>query len=137
MQAMKIPIIKLGSNLLVSIQVELDDMLAIQLQDDITNEIVKTGAKGLIIDVSAIQIMDSYIARVINNIGNNAQIMGAKTVLVGLQPAIAITLVEMGMAMNCVRTALNLEMGLALIAEDESDSSSVNVTHETDYIIEE
>ena len=112
MEHRKIPIIKLGQNLLVSIQVELDDSLALQLQDDVTREVVEKGATGVIIDVSAIEIMDSYIARVINDIGKNVAIMGARPVLVGLQPAIAITLIEMGMDMDSVDTALNLELGL-------------------------
>jgi len=121
MESRKIPIIKLRDNLLVSIQVELDDQLALTLQDDITHEIVKTGAMGLILDVSAINIMDSYIARVINNIGRNARIMGARPVVVGLQPAIAITLVEMGMEMESVDTALNLEAGLELMEDAGED----------------
>lgn len=118
----KIPIIKLGSNLLISIQVELDDQLVLALQDDVTREIVKTGAKGLLIDVSAIEVMDSYIARVLNNIGRNAGVMGARCIIVGLQPAIAITLVEMGMEMEHVETALNLDSGLKLLEHEIEDA---------------
>jgi len=121
MKDRSIPIIKLHGNLLVSIQVDLDDQLALMLQDDITHEIVKTGASGLILDVSAINIMDSYIARLIDNIGKNARIMGARSVVVGLQPAIAITLVEMGMEMESVETALNLEAGLRLLDEGREE----------------
>ena len=124
MEFKRIPIIKLGRNLLISIQVELDDLLVLKLQNDICQEIMKTGSIGVLLDVSAIEIMDSYIARVINDIGKNARIMGARTVLVGLQPAIAITLVEMGMEMDSVETALNLDIGLDLINNGEEKLSN-------------
>lgn len=112
-----IPIIKLDDNLIVSIQVSLHDRLVMKLQDDITNQIVKTEAKGLIIDVSSVEIMDSFIARTINDIGKNAKTMGTEAVLVGLQPAVAITLIEMGMELDSVHTALNLEGGIQKLNE--------------------
>jgi rsbT antagonist protein RsbS len=107
-----IPIIKLGNNLIVSIQVALHDRLALKLQDDIAHEIVRSKANGLIIDVSAVEIIDSFIARTLNDVGKNSKTMGAETVIVGLQPAVAITLVEMGMEMKDVHTALDLDDGL-------------------------
>jgi rsbT antagonist protein RsbS len=112
-----IPIIKLEDNLIVSIQVSLHDRLVMKLQDDIAHKIVKTKAKGLIVDVSSVEVMDSYIARAINDIGKNARIMGAESVIVGLQPAVAITLIEMGMTMDKVQTALNLDSGIAKLKE--------------------
>ena len=112
-----IPIIKLEDNLIVSIQVSLHDRLVMKLQDDIAHKIVKTKAKGLIVDVSSVEVMDSYIARAINDIGKNARIMGTESVIVGLQPAVAITLIEMGMTMDKVQTALNLDSGIAKLKE--------------------
>jgi len=119
-----IPIIKLDNKLIVSIQTDLDDATALILQDDIAQTIVKTGASGVILDVSAIEIMDSYTARIFNDIGKNSMLLGARTILVGLQPAIAITLVEMGMDIDNVETALNLESGLELF-EDSWDDADV------------
>jgi rsbT antagonist protein RsbS len=107
-----IPIIKLGGHLIVSVQVALHDRLALKLQDDIAHEIVRSKANGLIIDVSAVEIIDSFIARTLNDIGKNSKTMGAETVIVGLQPAVAITLVEMGMEMKDVHTALDLDDGI-------------------------
>ena len=122
----KIPIIKLGHNLIISIQTDLDDASALRLQNDVGHEIVGTGASGLVIDVSAIEIMDSYTARIFNDIGKNALLLGARTVLVGLQPAIAITLVEMGMDIDNVQTALSLEDGLEFLREQQEDEESEN-----------
>jgi rsbT antagonist protein RsbS len=112
----KIPILKMGSNLLVSIQVDMHDRLAMTLQDDLTERIVATGAKGVLIDISALEIVDSFIGRMIGNIAAMSRILDARTVLVGMQPAVAITLVELGLVLNGVRTALNVEKGLALLA---------------------
>ena len=124
MERRTIPIIKLDNKLIVSIQTDLDDATALILQDDIAQTIVKTGASGVILDVSAIEIMDSYTARIFNDIGKNSMLLGARTILVGLQPAIAITLVEMGMDIDNVETALNLESGLGLF-EDSRDETEV------------
>lgn len=118
----KVPILRLNSTLIVSIQWDLGDSEALDLKDNLAREIVKWEASGVIIDVSAIEIMDSYIARVINDMGSNSLLMGARTVLVGLKPAIAITLVEMGMEMDGVETALNLERGLERIASLGQDT---------------
>jgi len=111
----KIPVLKIGDFLITSIQVALHDRLALGLQDDILAKIQETNAKGLIIDVTAIDVLDSFITRVLVEIAKMANIMGVKTVLVGMQPAIAITLVEFGMELTGIQTALNLEKGLELI----------------------
>jgi rsbT antagonist protein RsbS len=122
MEHKTIPIIKLESKLIVSIQTDLDDATALQLQDDIAQTIIKTSASGVILDVSAIEIMDSYTARIFNDIGKNSMLLGARTILVGLQPAIAITLVEMGMDIENVETALNLESGLELFEANDDET---------------
>ena len=113
----RIPIIRLGKNLIVSVQITLEDRQALNLQDDILREIKKGGAEGLIIDISAMQIMDSYIARVLNAIAQNALLMGTPTVVVGMRPAIAITLVVMGMEFKNIKTTANLEDALKLLVE--------------------
>ena len=111
----RIPILKMGEFLLVSIQVDMHDRLAMQLQDDLTNKIVKTRAKGVMIDISALEIVDSFIGRMLNNIAAMSRVLDAVTVVVGMQPAVAITLVELGLGLTGVRTALNVDKGLALI----------------------
>ncbi|MCD6207981.1 MAG: STAS domain-containing protein [Methanosarcinales archaeon] len=113
----KIPVLKIGDFLITSIQVALHDRLALSLQDDILNKIQETNAKGLIIDVTTIDVLDSFITRVLVEIAKMANIMGVKTVLVGLQPAIAITLVEFGMELTGMHTSLNLEKGLEMLKE--------------------
>jgi len=113
----KIPVLKIGDFLITSIQVALHDKLALSLQDDILNKIQDTNAKGLIIDVTTIDVLDSFITRVLVEIAKMANIMGVKTVLVGLQPAIAITLVEFGMELTGMHTSLNLEKGLEMLKE--------------------
>ena len=115
----RIPIIKLYDNLIVSIQVALSDRLVMQIKDDITEEIDRTGAKGLIIDVSGIDVMDSYISRAIRDIGLIARLMGVRTVICGMDPMIAMTLVEMGLDLTGARSALNLEAAIELLGGDE------------------
>lgn len=110
-----IPILKMGSFLLVTIQVDMHDRLALTLQNDLTNRIVKTGAKGVLIDISSLEIVDSFIGRVLSNIATVSQLLDAQTVVVGMQPAVAITLVELGLSLTGVRTALNVETGMALL----------------------
>lgn len=110
-----IPILKVDNFLLVSIQVELHDELAIGLQDDLTQKLIKTGSHGVLIDISALEIVDTYIGRMLSQISAIVGIMDATMVLVGMRPAVAITLVELGMTMSGVRTALNVEKGLALL----------------------
>ncbi len=111
----RIPILKLGSSLIVSIQVDMHDRLAMTLQDDLTERIVATRARGVLIDISGLEIVDSFIGRMLANIAAMARILDATTVVVGMRPAVAITLVELGLALPGVRTALNVEKGMALI----------------------
>ena len=113
----QIPILKLGNVLLVTIQVELHDQLAMQLQDDLTQKLSKTRARGVLIDISALEIVDSFIGRSLAHIAAIARVMDAVTVLVGMRPAVAITLVELGMTLTGIRTALNVEKGMQLLAD--------------------
>jgi rsbT antagonist protein RsbS len=110
-----IPILKVGEALLVSIQVDMHDRLAVQLQDDLTDKIVKTHAKGVLIDISALEIVDSFIGRMLGNIAAMSRVLDAQTVVVGMRPAVAITLVELGLELPGVRTALNVERGMELL----------------------
>jgi rsbT antagonist protein RsbS len=111
----KIPILKMGEYLLVTIQVDMHDRLAITLQDDLTNRISQTGAKGVLIDISSLEIVDSFIGRMLGNIASMSRVLDAETVVVGMQPAVAITLVELGMSLDGVRTALNVDAGMELL----------------------
>jgi rsbT antagonist protein RsbS len=111
----RIPILRLDRFLLVSIQVEMDDRIAIQLQEDLTALIEKTGARGVLIDISSLEVVDSFIGRMIGNISAMSQILNAHTVVVGIQPAVAITLVELGITFADVRTALNVERGMEIL----------------------
>src|SRR6202044_1465072 len=111
----RIPILRMGEFLLATIQVDMHDQLALRLQDDLTNAIDKKGAKGVLIDISALEIVDSFIGRMIADISGMAGILDAKTVLVGMQPAVAITLVELGLSLPGVETALNVERGMKLL----------------------
>ena len=123
----QIPILLVQDCLLVSIQVDMHDRLAMQLQDDLTNKIVKTRAKGVMIDISALEIVDSFIGRMLNNIAAMSRVLDAVTVVVGMQPAVAITLVELGLGLAGVRTALNVDRGLALIRRLIDDTGEVAV----------
>jgi rsbT antagonist protein RsbS len=111
----RIPILKMGPYLLVSIQVDMHDRLALQLQDDLTERIAATGAHGVLIDISSLEMVDSFIGRMLGNIAAMSRVLDATTVVVGMQPAVAITLVELGMSLPGVRTALNIEQGMALL----------------------
>jgi rsbT antagonist protein RsbS len=122
----QIPILRMGRFLLVSIQIEMDDEVALALQDDLTNQIEKTGARGVLIDISAVQAVDSFIGRMISNISTMSFILGARTVVVGMQPAVAITLVELGLALPGVRTALDVERGMDLLRNLEEQAENVS-----------
>src|SRR6185436_17324005 len=112
----RIPILKMGPFLLVSIQVDMHDRLAMTLQDDLTSRIVSDRARGVLIDISALEVVDSFIGRMLGNIAGMARVLDARTVVVGMRPAVAITLVELGMDLAGVRTALDVEKGMALIS---------------------
>ena len=111
----RIPILKMGDALLVTIQVDMHDRLAMTLQDDLTANIVKHRSKGVLIDISALEIVDSFIGRMLDNIAAMSRILDADTVVVGMRPAVAITLVELGLSLKGVKTALNVERGVDLI----------------------
>jgi rsbT antagonist protein RsbS len=111
----KIPILKMGDFLIVTIQVDMHDRLAMTLQDDLTQMISRTEALGVLIDISALEIVDSFIGRMLANIAAMSRVLDAQTVVVGMQPAVAITLVELGLSLSGVRTALNVEAGMELL----------------------
>ena len=115
----RIPILKMGKVLLVTIQVDLQDQVALALQDDLSAQIEKTGAHGVLIDISALEIVDSFVGRMLAGISGIASVLDATTVVVGMQPAVAITLVELGLSLEGVRTALNVERGVAMLAADD------------------
>ena len=122
----RIPILRMGNFLLVTIQVDMHDRLALALEEDLTQKIVATGARGVLIDISALEIVDSFIGRMLDNIAGVSRILDAETVLVGMQPAVAITLVELGLNLSGIKTALNVERGMKMIAQtvrasDDSD----------------
>ena len=112
----RVPILKIGSTLLVSIQVDLQDQSVQQLQEDVAERIAATGAKGVLIDITAVEIVDSFIGRMLSMIGSMSRLFDAQTVLVGMRPAVAITLVELGLTLDGVQTALNTEKGLRLLS---------------------
>jgi rsbT antagonist protein RsbS len=124
----RIPILRIGKLLLVSIQIDMHDEVALALQDDLTTAVTRHNAKGVLIDISAVEMVDSFIARVIGNLSSMSRILDATTVVVGMQPAVAITLVELGVSMEGVRTALNVERGMelleSLIAKDRMDDAA-------------
>lgn len=111
----RIPILKMGRVLLVTIQVDMHDRLALALQDDLSTRIVRDGARGVLIDISSLEIVDSFIGRVLGDIAAVSRVLDAVTVVVGMQPAVAITLVELGLSLPGVRTALNVERGMELL----------------------
>ena len=113
----RIPILQMADTLLVTIQVDMQDQMALGLQDDLASKIAATGAKGVLIDISALEIVDSFVGRMLASISGIARVLDATTVVVGMQPAVAITLVELGLQLDGVRTALNVEKGIALLQE--------------------
>ena len=122
----QIPIMKISDCLLVSIQVDMHDRLAMALQDELTGKVVETRARGVMIDISALEIVDSFIGRMLNNIAAMTRVLDAVTVVVGMRPAVAITLVELGLQLTGVKTALNVDSGLALIRrliDDEEEQT--------------
>jgi rsbT antagonist protein RsbS len=111
----RIPILKMGEFLLVTIQVDMHDRLALTLQDELTEMITRTGARGVLMDISSLNMVDSFIGRMLSNISSMSKVLDAETVVVGMQPAVAITLVELGLHLPGVRTALNVEAGMTLL----------------------
>jgi rsbT antagonist protein RsbS len=122
----RIPILKMGDCLLVTIQVDMHDRLATTLQDDLTERIATTRARGVVIDISALEIVDSFIGRMLANIAAMSRVLDARTVVVGMQPAVAITLVELGLSLPGVSTALNVERGMALIGRTVGKTQGTN-----------
>ena len=122
----RIPILRMGDTLLVTIQVDMEDQTALALQDDLAAKISTTGAHGVLIDISALEMVDSFIGRMLGNIASMSRILDAQTVVVGMQPAVAITLVELGLSLPGIRTALNVDAGLALLRRilDQGDEDS-------------
>jgi rsbT antagonist protein RsbS len=117
----RIPILQMGNTLLVTIQVDMQDQMALALQDDLANKISTTGAKGVLIDISALEIVDSFVGRMLASISGISRVLDATTVVVGMQPAVAITLVELGLSLEGVRTALNVERGMELLQQSRKE----------------
>ena len=126
----RIPILRMGDFLLVTIQVDMHDRLAMTLQDDLGATIERTGAKGVLIDISALEMVDSFIGRMISDVSGISRILDALTVLVGMRPAVAITLVELGLSLPGVRTALNVERGMALLRSAVDATEARDVDHQ-------
>lgn len=117
-----IPILRMGEFLLITVQVDMHDRLAMQLQDDLTEKIVRFGSRGVLIDISALEIVDSFIGRMLGNIASMSRVLDAQTVVVGMRPAVAITLVELGLALPGIRTALTVERGMEILRSDVTNS---------------
>jgi rsbT antagonist protein RsbS len=113
----RIPILQLGRALLITIQVDMHDRLAMALEEDLTAKIASSGARGVLIDISSLEVVDSFIGRMLDNIAGVSRLMDAETVVVGMRPAVAITLVELGLSLAGVRTALNVDRGMAIIQQ--------------------
>jgi rsbT antagonist protein RsbS len=125
----RIPILKMGEFLLVTIQVDMHDRLVMTLQDDLTAKISTTGARGVLIDISALEMVDSFIGRMLSNIASMARVLDAQTVVVGMRPAVAITLVELGLTLGGVRTALDVERGMAMLRASLAEETGLLAPH--------
>jgi len=123
----RIPILRMGEFLLVTIQVDMHDQMALKLQDDLSNAIIKNASRGVLIDISTLEMVDSFIGRMVADISSIGKILGAETILVGMQPAVAITLVELGLSLPGVATALNVERGMVLLRRKiDADGTDVS-----------
>lgn len=120
----RVPILRIGGTLIATVQEELHDRDALQLQEELAGQIQRTGARGVLLDVSVVETVDSFLGRMIGDIAMSARLLGAETVVVGMQPAVAITLVELGLELKGVHTALNAEKGIALLARFGTDGGS-------------
>lgn len=125
-----IPILRMGTFLLITIQVDMHDRLALQLQDDLTNQIVRCSSKGVLIDISALDVVDSFIGRMLGNIASMSRVLDAQTVVVGMRPAVAITLVELGLSLPGIRTALSVERGMEILRDELRADREFQGTHE-------
>ena len=123
-----IPILRMGNLLLITVQVDMHDRLAMSLQDDLTQQIVRYNSRGVLIDISALEVVDSFIGRMLDNIASVSRILDAQTVVVGMQPAVAITLVELGLSLPGIRTALNVERGMQILQQE---------TARTEFVVDE
>ena len=128
----RIPILRMGKYLLVTIQVDMHDRLAMQLQEDLTTRIAKEQSRGVLIDISALDIVDSFIGRMLSDIAGMSRVLDAQTVVVGMQPAVAITLVELGLSLHGVRTALDVERGMKLLEESIGEAAFAGHADEGD-----
>ena len=128
----RIPILRMGKYLLVTIQVDMHDRLAMQLQEDLTTRIAKDQARGVLIDISALDIVDSFIGRMLADIAGMSRVLDAQTVVVGMQPAVAITLVELGLSLQGVRTALDVERGMQLLEQSIGEAAFARPREEDD-----
>ena len=124
----RIPVLRMGSLLLVTIQVDMHDKLALQLQEDVTVRISDWGSTGVLIDISSLEIVDSFIGRMLSNIAGMSRVLGAETVVVGMQPAVAITLVELGLTLPGVKMALNVEKGMQMLRSAIANSEGSNAS---------
>ncbi len=127
----RIPILRMGQVLIVSIQVDMHDRLALTLQADLAARISETGARGVLFDISSLEVVDSFMGRMISNIAATSRVLDAETVVVGIQPAVAITLVELGLSLPGVRTALNIEKGMALLRQATADANGTSPDSDT------
>ena len=125
-----IPILRMGEFLLITIQVDMHDRLAITLQDDLSAQIVKYSSRGVLIDISALEVVDSFIGRMLGSIASISRVLDAQTVVVGMQPAVAITLVELGMNLTGIRTALNVERGMQILRREAAAANLVSMEDE-------
>jgi rsbT antagonist protein RsbS len=128
----RIPVLRMGRFLLVTIQVDMHDRLALTLQDDLTAQITQIGARGVLIDISSLEVVDSFIGRMLANIAAMSRVLDAQTVVVGMRPAVAITLVELGMSLTGVKMALNVEKGMALLHASLADNGAVEADGDAD-----
>ncbi|HEV7708768.1 MAG TPA: STAS domain-containing protein [Asanoa sp.] len=119
----RVPVLKIGDLLLVSIQVDMQDQTALALQEDLADRIVSTGCHGVIIDITGLDIVDSFVGRMLSSIASISRVLDAETVVVGMRPAVAITLVELGLSLDGIRTALNVELGMELLARSRADQA--------------